>query len=69
MVHGLMLYGQIANLAMISKVERMAKATGLFKTAAVEREAFVHAIQHAGKALISTVSVVEARMVVHGRRG
>jgi ribonuclease VapC len=34
-----------------------------------EREAFVLAIQHADKALISTVSVVEARMVVHGRRG
>ncbi len=34
-----------------------------------EREAFVAAIQRAGKAFISTVSVVEARMVVHGRRG
>jgi ribonuclease VapC len=34
-----------------------------------EREAFVQAIQRADKALISTVSVVEARMVVHGRRG
>jgi ribonuclease VapC len=34
-----------------------------------EREAFVRAIQQADKALISTVSVVEARMVVHGRRG
>ena len=37
--------------------------------AEAEREAFVQAIQQAGKALISTVSVVEARMVVHGRRG
>ena len=34
-----------------------------------EREAFVQAIQQADKALISTVSVLEARMVVHGRRG
>jgi ribonuclease VapC len=34
-----------------------------------ERDAFVEAIQQADKALISTVSVVEARMVVHGRRG
>lgn len=34
-----------------------------------ERAAFVEAIQQSGKALISTVSVVEARMVVHGRRG
>ena len=34
-----------------------------------ERDAFVSAIEHADKALISTVSVVEARMVVHGRRG
>lgn len=34
-----------------------------------EREVFLRAIQSAGKALISTVSVVEARMVVHGRRG
>jgi ribonuclease VapC len=34
-----------------------------------ERDAFVRAIQQADKALISTVSVVEARMVVHGRRG
>ncbi len=37
--------------------------------AEAEREAFVQAIQQADKALISTVSVVEARMVVHGRRG
>jgi ribonuclease VapC len=34
-----------------------------------ERGVFVKAIQDAEKALISTVSVVEARMVVHGRRG
>ena len=34
-----------------------------------EREAFVRAVQEAGKALISTVFVVEARMVVYGRRG
>jgi hypothetical protein len=34
-----------------------------------EREAFVRAIQQADKAWISTVSVVEARRVVHGRRG
>jgi ribonuclease VapC len=34
-----------------------------------ERPAFIQAILHADKALISSVSVVEARMVVHGRRG
>lgn len=34
-----------------------------------ERAAFVQAIERAEKALISTVSIVEARMVVHGRRG
>jgi ribonuclease VapC len=34
-----------------------------------EREQFVHLIEEVGQALISTVSVVEARMVVHGRRG
>ncbi len=34
-----------------------------------ERDAFVRVIQQADKALISTVSVLEARMVVHGRRG
>ena len=34
-----------------------------------EREAFLSAIQSSGKALICTVSVVEARMVVQGRRG
>ncbi len=35
----------------------------------VEREAFVKTIHSAGKVLISSVSVVETRMVVHGRRG
>jgi ribonuclease VapC len=34
-----------------------------------ERDAFLHALKLADKALISTVSVVEARMVIHGRRG
>ncbi len=34
-----------------------------------ERESFVRVIEEADKALMSTVSVVEARMVVHGRRG
>jgi ribonuclease VapC len=34
-----------------------------------ERDALVQTIQQAGKVLVSTVSVVEARMVVHGRRG
>lgn len=34
-----------------------------------ERQDFVGVIGRSGKALISTVSVVEARMVVHGRRG
>ncbi len=34
-----------------------------------ERETFVGIIEASGKALISSVSVVEARMVVHGRRG
>lgn len=34
-----------------------------------EREVFLHAISTAGKALVSTASVVEARLVVHGRRG
>lgn len=34
-----------------------------------EREAFVRAIQQTDRALISTVSAVEARMAVHGRRG
>jgi ribonuclease VapC len=34
-----------------------------------ERQAFVRTIQRAEMALVSTVSVVEARMTVHGRRG
>lgn len=34
-----------------------------------ERDAFVRTLHRAGRVLISTVSVVEARMVVHGRRG
>jgi len=34
-----------------------------------EREAFVQVLERAERCLISTVSVVEARMVVHGRRG
>lgn len=34
-----------------------------------ERAAFVLAIQAADRASISTVSMLEARMVVHGRRG
>ena len=34
-----------------------------------EREAFLKAIQSAQRTLISGVSAVEARMVVHGRRG
>lgn len=34
-----------------------------------EAGAFAAAIQRADRALVSTVSVVEARMVVHGRRG
>ena len=34
-----------------------------------ERAAFVQAIERAERVLISTVSAVEARMVVHGRRG
>ncbi len=34
-----------------------------------ERSLYVKAIQQADEALISTVSVVKARMVVHGRRG
>lgn len=34
-----------------------------------EREAFLKAIQSAQRTLISSVSAVEARMVVHGRRG
>ena len=34
-----------------------------------EREAFAQIIQKSNKALVSTVSIVETRMVVHGRRG
>lgn len=34
-----------------------------------EREAFLKAIESAQRTLISSVSAVEARMVVHGRRG
>jgi ribonuclease VapC len=34
-----------------------------------EREVFVATVQQADQALISTASVVETRMVVHGRRG
>lgn len=34
-----------------------------------EREAFIDVILRAQRVLVSTVSVVEARMVVHGRRG
>jgi ribonuclease VapC len=34
-----------------------------------ERDVFIRVIQQSDKALISTVSVLEARMVVHGRRG
>lgn len=37
--------------------------------AELEREAFSQVIQSTDRALIGTVSVVEARMVVHGRRG
>lgn len=34
-----------------------------------ERESFIATVQTADRALISTASVVETRMVVHGRRG
>jgi ribonuclease VapC len=34
-----------------------------------EHEAFMQAIKTAGKALVRRVSVVETRMVIHGRRG
>ncbi len=34
-----------------------------------EREAFIDVIRRAPRVLVSTVSIVEARMVVHGRRG
>jgi ribonuclease VapC len=35
----------------------------------LERQQFISIIERAEKALVSTVSTVEARMVVHGRRG
>ena len=34
-----------------------------------ERDAFVAAIEHAERTLVSSVTVVETRMVVHARRG
>ncbi|MFM8900726.1 MAG: type II toxin-antitoxin system VapC family toxin [Burkholderiales bacterium] len=34
-----------------------------------ERDAFLQVVAQSSKVLVSTVSVVEARMVVHGRRG
>ncbi len=34
-----------------------------------EREAFLQTIQRTDRVLVSTVTVVEARMVIHGRRG
>lgn len=34
-----------------------------------ERAAFLQAVAQSGTALVSTVTAVEARMVVHGRRG
>ena len=34
-----------------------------------ERRVFRGIVQHAGRALISTVSALEARLVIHGRRG
>jgi len=34
-----------------------------------EREAFVRVLEQTDRAFISTVSVLEARMVIHGRRG
>lgn len=34
-----------------------------------ERDAFLQVVAQSAKVLVSTVSVVEARMVVHGRRG
>lgn len=34
-----------------------------------ERDSFIETIEAAGKAFVSVVSVVESRMVVHGRRG
>ena len=34
-----------------------------------ERESYLEAIQRADKAILSTVTLVEARVVIHGRRG
>lgn len=34
-----------------------------------ERDAFVACIERAGRTLVSTATVVETRLVVHGRRG
>ena len=34
-----------------------------------EREAFLEVLKRADRVLLSTVSAVEARMVIHGRRG
>lgn len=34
-----------------------------------ERDVFLQAISAAARALVSTVSIVECRMVIHGRRG
>jgi len=34
-----------------------------------ERNEFLDIVERAGKAVVSSVSVVEARLVVHGRRG
>jgi ribonuclease VapC len=48
-------------------VDTSALAAILF--AEPERADFVHRITKAERALISTVSVIEARMVVYGRRG
>jgi len=50
---------QIANPSVVSTVERLVRHTGLSKTAAVER---------AERTLVSSVTVVETRMVVHARR-
>jgi ribonuclease VapC len=48
---------------------RHLRARGHRALAEPEREVFVQVIQQADRALVSTVSVVEARMVVHARRG
>jgi len=34
-----------------------------------EREAFIEIVQHSERVLLSSVTVLETRMVVHGRRG